>query len=218
MSRLNYGLITDGSSDRALIPILTWLLKQYLDSSTVVGEWIDFRDFNESRSGLAERIRWGAKLYAYDLLFIHRDAEHSRFFDARYQEIRKALHDAFPDGKPVPAVCVVPIRMQEAWLLIDESAIRKAAGNPNGHAKLILPPPTDLEQEPDPKARLYELLRLASGLSGRKLHKFRPQKAAHFVTEGIEDFSVLRELSAFQRLESDIVDLISNADWLSQLA
>jgi hypothetical protein len=218
MRQLRYNLITDGSSDRVLIPILTWLLKQHLREYMPVGQWIDFGEFNEPRRELADRIRWAAKLYACDLLFIHRDAEHSRFFDARYQEIKKALHDAFPDGEPVPTVCIVPIRMQEAWLLIDEAAIRKAASNPNGRAKLMLPRPADLEQEPDPKARLYELLRAASGLNGRKRNRFRPQKAAHLITEEIQDFSVLRQLSAFQRLESDLVDLISNTAWLSQLA
>ena len=33
-----------------------------------------------------------------------------------------------------PAICVIPVRMQEAWLLFDEIAIRHAAGNPHGRS------------------------------------------------------------------------------------
>ena len=33
-----------------------------------------------------------------------------------------------------PAVLVIPVPMTEAWLLLDESAIRRAAGKPAGRA------------------------------------------------------------------------------------
>jgi hypothetical protein len=39
----------------------------------------------------------------------------------------------------MPVVCVVPVRMMEAWLLIDEMAIRRVAGNPNGRIPIELP-------------------------------------------------------------------------------
>lgn len=56
----------------------------------------------------------------------------------------------------VPHVCVIPVRMTEAWLLFDEAAIRQAAGNRLGRAPLALPPLDEVEQEPDPKSLLYE--------------------------------------------------------------
>ena len=101
-------------------------------------------------------------------------------------------------------ICVVPVRMHEAWLLFDESAIRKAAGNPNDSVVLQPPATSIVEGIPDPKALLYDLLRTASERRGRRLKKFDPGKHARLVSEQIADFSPLRALSAFQRLEADV--------------
>jgi hypothetical protein len=94
--------------------------------------------------------------------------------------------------------------MQEAWLLFNENALRRAAGCPNGSAPLALPPFARIEQEPDPKAILHHLLRAASGLSGRRAKQFRPQVHAHRLAELIDDFSPLRKLPAFQALEEEL--------------
>lgn len=68
---------------------------------------------------------------------------------------------------------VIPVRMTEAWLLIDERAIRQAADNPNGSVPLNLPSVSRLERFPDPKALLNELLIEASEKTGRRRAKFR---------------------------------------------
>ncbi len=60
------------------------------------------------------------------------------------------------------AILIVPVRMQEPWLLFDEQAIRWAAGNPGGKTALALPRLTQLESLPDPKETLYGLLVTAS--------------------------------------------------------
>ncbi|HUT94205.1 MAG TPA: hypothetical protein VMY37_32390 [Thermoguttaceae bacterium] len=111
-----------------------------------------------------------------------------------------------------PAVPVVPVRMTEAWLLFDEKAIRRAAGNPNGTDPLQVPV-RQAEDIPDPKAVLHEALRTASGLSGRRRQKFNVRDAVHRVGEYIDDFSPLRRLSAFQRLEEDLATVLREADW-----
>ena len=109
-------------------------------------------------------------LYPCDLLFVHRDAEgvphRSRVeeIEIAMQEVR-AVHEGA--GLP-PHVVVVPVRMTEAWLLFDEAAIRRAAGNPNGRVSLQLPP-GDPEEIADPKQLLHDLLRTASELGGRRL-------------------------------------------------
>jgi len=41
MSSIRYTLLTDGSSDRALIPILNWLLRQHLLNHEIQSEWAD---------------------------------------------------------------------------------------------------------------------------------------------------------------------------------
>lgn len=60
---------------------------------------------------------------------------------------------------------VIPIRMTEAWLLLDEAEIRRVAGAPNGKIPLNLPNPAKVESVSDPKALLKETLARASGLS-----------------------------------------------------
>ena len=100
---------------------------------------------------------------------------------------------------------VIPVRMiEEAWLLFDEVAIRKAAGNPNGKIQIVLPELKTLEQLPDPKEKLHMILREASELKGRRLKKLNTHQCIHRITELIEDFSFLRQLSAFQILENKI--------------
>jgi hypothetical protein len=66
-----------------------------------------------------------------------------------------------------------------------------------------------LDALPNPKKILYDLLKEASGLKGRQLHKFQPNQYVHQVAESIEDFSLLRQLSAFQALEAEIQSLLS---------
>jgi hypothetical protein len=53
---------------------------------------------------------------------------------------------------------------------------------------------------------LREALITASGLQGRHLRRFNPEKCRYLVADNIEDFSPLTALSAFQRLQQDIRD------------
>ena len=148
-------------------------------------------------------------MYPCDLLFVHRDAERDSI-EKRVIEIRESLAQCAIDMPPV--VCVVPVRMQEAWLLIDESALRKAAGNPRGRQPLNVPDPKELEDLPDPKQILHEIMRQASGLRGRRLKRFIRDVGSHVhrVAQQIDDFSLLRELTAFQQVEHQVVALRQN--------
>ncbi len=65
--------------------------------------------------------------------------------------------------------------MTEAWLLADEAAIRRAAGSPSGRVDLGLPTFAELERLADPKQRLHEALKVASGYTGRRLRNFAPR-------------------------------------------
>ena len=94
--------------------------------------------------------------------------------------------------------------MTEAWLLFDEAAIRKAVGNPNGNAQLNIPPLRTIENVPDPKAVLFESLKIASGYYGRRLAKFEPQKYRHRVAELISAYDPLRVVDSFAKLEASI--------------
>jgi hypothetical protein len=110
-------------------------------------------------------------------------------------------------------VAVIPVRMQEAWLLFDEAAIRRAADNPAGRTPLGLPPLTQCEGLPDPKALLHEILREASGLGARRREKMNVSRAARRIPDFIGDFTPLRCLPAFATLEADIGEAIQRNSW-----
>lgn len=200
---IRYTLLADGRSDRALIPILNWLLREYCGDCALQPEWADFYWLPRRPRGLPERILTAIELYPCEILFIHRDAE-TETRELRASEINSALREVEQRVAIPPAVCVVPVRMQEAWLLFDEGAIRKAAGNPNGRDEIELPDLMRIEQLPDPKQKLYDALRTASGLRGRRLSRLRPNVYAPRVSEFIESFEPLRVLPAFQALEAEV--------------
>lgn len=199
-------LLTDGSSDAVLQHHLAWLLEQHTRHA-LPPVWADLSRLPHPPRGLDGRIRMALDLYPCELLFVHRDAERTAHHE-RVAEIHQVI-----EGMAVPTVCVVPVRMQEAWLLFDVAAIRRAAGNPGGRMAISLPRLTDLESLPDPKSALHDLLRQASGFSGRRLKRFLPHRAARLVGQFITDFSPLRALPAFQALEDEIVTLLEHHRW-----
>ena len=200
---LTYTLLTDGSSDRALIPILTWLLEQQNLHEPIQSSWADLRPLRNPPHTLSDRIERAVTLFPCDLLFVHRDAENQPR-EWRMSEINDAKQQLRADFVCPPAICVIPVRMQEAWLLFGEQAIRGASGNPHGHVQLDLPPLDRLEDLPNPKEDLYELLRIASGLTGRRRSQFGVDVAAARVADYNDDFSPLRHLPAFVALENEI--------------
>jgi hypothetical protein len=185
--------------------LLKWLLQHTFNQVPINGKWADFSRFSNHPKTLMEKICRTIEYYPSDLLFIHRDAE-AQNPEHRYGEIQQAIEASKPQliERSFPYVCVVPIRMTEAWLLFDERAIRKAAGNPKGRTEIKLPPLNRIEDIPDPKHLLFSNLKSASDLRGRKKKRFIPEKRRHLVAEYIEDYSPLFTLSAFKRLHEDL--------------
>ena len=214
MKELRYTLLSDGSSDRALLPIITWLLREHRVDCAIQSTWADLRRLPKPPKTLPLRIISSLELYPCDLLFVHRDAEREPR-ENRVAEIREAITLAVESVPVPPTVCVVPVRMQEAWLLFEEAALRRAAGNPRGKQPLQLPVSDKVEQLPDPKNILHELLRSASGLTGRRLKDFSVRECAGRVAELIDDFTPLRCLEAFRALEEDVKQIIQAQGWCS---
>ena len=208
MPDVRFTLISDGSSDKALIPILKWLLLQNTVRSS--GDWVEWGRFRSPPKSLAQKIESAVRIYPCDLLFIHRDAEAAPPTERR-DEICRAVDAA--GGSIPPFVCVVPVRMMEAWFLFNERAIREASGNPTGRESLDLPRIREIESLPDPKAVLHGLLRDASGLSGRRLKSFRAASAIHRMAEIIDDFSPLHELPAFHGLHEELKAISRSRGW-----
>ncbi len=212
MSGLSYTLLSDGSTDQALIPILTWSLRVQGVACAIQPSWADLRRLHRPPHRLADRVVQAVYLYPCDLLFVHRDAETAPP-QSRIAEIGAALEDARLQGPIPPHVCVVPVRMQEAWLLFDEAAIRRAAGNPNGEEALELPALVRMEQLPSPKAVLHNLLGQASGLHGRRRKRLDLSTLAMRVAEFISDYSPLIALPAFRQLQAAIEDAVRREGW-----
>lgn len=209
MNNISFTLISEGSSDKALIPHLTWLLEQNGVEFPIYSEWADLSFVREKPNGLAEKIRVSFELYPCDVLFIHRDTDRDSITN-RKSEIIAAISEAF-DELPL-YVCVIPVRMLEAWLLFDKNAIRRAVGNPNGTVDLNLPKLNQIERIADPKSLLNEMLKEASELSGRHLKRLNISHSVSQISQYIEDFSSLRNLEAFVALENDIIEFINKIE------
>jgi hypothetical protein len=203
MNELTFTLLCDGSSDSVLIPILKWLVTHCGFDGAVNHHWIDGAKLRHKKP-LERRIVQTLKLYPCELLFIHRDAEKEPQ-EMRRDEIEQAIAASQNDIQQAQAVtvCVVPVRMTEAWLLFDEPAIRRASGNPNGTAPLHLPKRAQWEVIADPKSVLHEALRVASGLKRRQLENFPANQRQIQIPEYIQDFSPPLTLKAFQGLKDD---------------
>jgi hypothetical protein len=208
MNRIRYTLLSDGSSDKMLMPILDWLLRRHCPNYALEPEWADLPRLRLFPKKLPERIKKTLEFYDPDLLFIHRDEE-GQTFELRRRQIINAL----AGQTRTPAVCVIPVRMQEAWLLFNECAIRKAAGNPNGRMSLQMPTIGTIEALPNPKQVLFDLISNASGLSPTRRKKLRPQKLAHLISQSIDDFTPLNQLSAFRALEQELSGVVRDAGW-----
>ncbi len=209
---LCYTLLTDGQSDDALVPCLTWVLRTHGVRRAIQPQWAELRNLPEPPRTLTNRIKVTLDLYPCDLLFVHRDAEGEKR-EARETEIHRAVAKAGSRLKIPPVVCVVPVRMMEAWLLFSESAIRRAAGNPNGRMFLELPHPLTIESMPDPKAKMFELLREASGLHGRRRKRFATAGSSHRIADFLDDFEPLRGVPAFDALEAEVAKMVKSQGW-----
>lgn len=188
-------LVADGSSDRALKPILELLFNEHC----AVPYRINFAQGLTTGAGLGDRLQKAIYDFPCELLLVHRDAEGA---EANQREVE--IHSALANLVFVPAaVCVVPVRMTEAWLLMDERAIRAAVGNPNGAEDLHLPQKNRVEKI-DAKDALMKAIQAASGLGHRRLRRFAPDQFRHRVAELMDDLRLLRGLPSFCKLETTL--------------
>lgn len=200
-------LLADGSSDEPLGRHVAALAHRHGVALDVVAPEFDRMDRPPGRR-VKDRLTRMIEIDAdFDILIVHRDSERKAVVD-RLAEIRQAVTSAGVDWPTVP---VVPVRMTEAWLLLDEPAIRAVAGRPTGTEALDLPPAAAVESEPNPKARLLHALAIASGLSGRRLGKFTRDFPAHRrqLLERLDRRGSVRTLTAWQALEHAVLEAMA---------
>jgi hypothetical protein len=151
----------------------------------------------------------GYQRYPCELLLVHRDADKLDPLVRRIEVVDAARQAQADDPRIPPSVPVIPVRMSEAWLLIDLPALRKAAGNPQSAQALHLPALKSLERLPSPKQTLHELLLDASATTGRRRRNFDVDAAKFRLADLIGDYAVLRALPAFRSLEADVINALS---------
>lgn len=189
-------LVADGASDQAiLVPLLTLLLDQHQDLTHRI---VSAGGLTGGLS-LLEKLPTAVKRFPCEVIFVHRDAE-GQTAAQRETEIRRAVAAS---GLEVPHICVLPVRMTEAWLLVDESAIRSAVGNPSGKEPLGLPALNKVESV-DAKTALFAALTAASGLGANRLRRFYPEQYRHRVAELTSSLAPVRQLPAFRELETSV--------------
>ncbi len=96
-----YVLIADGSSDRSLVPIVSWAIRQVQAKASLAPPKFIVR----GGQSIDETLRDAISSYRPDLVFVHRDAEGIPR-NSRRREI-PSQHAVVP---------VIPVRMTEASL------------------------------------------------------------------------------------------------------
>ncbi len=154
---------------------------------------------------LSEKIALGLEQSSYpNMLFVHRDAEGADPND-RHIEIRTAVNAS---GYTGPLTPIVPRRMTESWLLLDESAIREVVGRPRGIELLGLPVPRNIERLPDPKERLRQVLFDACSPRGRRRRKQFNATWGAYRNRLLENLPIggpLEQLPSWTRFRDDTV-------------
>jgi hypothetical protein len=203
MKRVTATLVTDGSSDKLLVPLIELLFATHTELAYQVN---CAEGLPPVTSGLDARIDSALKLFPCDFLFVHRDAEG---MDATLRQIE--IEASWPDTEQTSVlICVIPVRMTEAWLITNQEPIRYAVGNPKGTESLDLPAVKDIESDPDPKKTLFAALKAASGLNATRKRRFNPHQYRHRVSELTDDLEPLRKLRSFRHLEIQIQKHLKN--------
>ena len=205
---VTFVLLCEGSSDQPLVEHLQVLLvSRGADEANGYADW----QKGSVSAKLAKLRDEGAPV---DVAFVHRDAD-SPDAGRRIREIEKGVGEA---GFTDPCLPVVPVQETEAWLLIDEAAIRSAVGNPNGTVPLGLPSPEQVEHVARPKEALAEALASASGKSGRRLaqEKKRFSERRRTLLQRLDPEGIVRRVPSWQRLERAIDELVESQGWATE--
>ena len=208
---VRFVLVCEGTSDEALVAHLQRLLI-HCGAAGAAGTSVALssvpRSDTEPASALGDKIKTlltnGS---SFDLWFIHRDADDGNY-TGRVSEIEEGARQAELKTDWVP---LIPVRETEAWLLLDEAAIRRAAGSPKGRRPLNLPRPSQVEAVSDPKKALEVALCTASDFQGQRLKRFRRRlgDARRILLEQLPIGGQLEEVPAWQRLNNAVLHFLN---------
>ena len=202
---MRFLLVCEGATDRPLASHIQRLLFAF------GRQYADFEISTVGRT-LACKVQNGLKLSPYfDLLFVHRDADNIGW-ESRRSEIEHAVRESLFQEPSVP---VIPVRMTEAWLLLDEMAIRRAVRKPDGRRPLVLPTPNEVERRANPRDILNAALLDASEMRGRRRIGLRQELPTlrRNLLETLPVGGPLEQLESWRRFRDDALaalDLLSS--------
>lgn len=110
-------------------------------------------------------------------------------------------------------VGIVPVQEVEAWLLLDESAIRRIVSKPNGTTPLNLPNSKDIENTASPKELLQQVLLQASEATGKRLDKYKKSFGSQrrLLLERLPVDGPLLTIPSWKRMRDDLCKIIEDA-------
>lgn len=202
MDYCQFALLHEGPSDAGLVAVLETLLAE-AGFDEVYGEaHLKVGSIGKTLASMAKNLEF------FHLVFVHRDAD-SAGRDARVAEIsRSAVNVTWAEGDEPRVVPVVPVTKTEAWLLLDEMAIRAVCGNPRGAEALNLPKPREIEGIADPKKLLFDALRKAAPRRGRRRITDREMGLWRSrLLKRLDVHGPVEELSAWRALKQDIAEV-----------
>jgi len=203
---VRYAFIREGKSDDYIKRHLTDLCIRH-GAREVTDMSIDWLHQTEkTKKEMTAEIKKTLAVPSINLLFIHADAD-SPDSGPKSRDIADAVHQAAGAGEPPHYVAVIPVQEIEAWILVDEQAIRKVARNPkSSRIRLDIPSPRAVEQINDPKEKLKKALHDASELSGRRLERFKKRFNWHrrILLEGLDCEGPIRQVPAWKKLDNDV--------------
>lgn len=195
--------VGEGSSDRPLADIVTQLFTRRGIAIEIAAPDFSLLPAGKTRD-LTDKITAARRLTAsiVDVFVVHRDADGADP-SPRFAEVQQAVDAAAPAHRHLP---VVPVTMTEAWLLLDERAIRMVAGNPDGRTALNLPQVHEVERRSNPKAILAQAILMASGKTGRRRDRLTNRFGHHRrrLLEQLDLDGPVTRLRAWQDLEQRI--------------
>lgn len=195
--------ICEGNSDAPLADIVESLFRERGIPVRITAP--DFRLLSPRvPKDVCSRMRAGVKLIGAEVDFIicHRDAD-NQGVERRRSEMTDALAAAGFRSLLVP---IIPVRMTEAWLLLDAHAIRTVAGVPNGTTDLGLPKRNEVEGIADPKKLLQEVILQAANVTGRRRERLAQRFASNRrqLLERLDRLGPVTELPSWQQLVADV--------------
>lgn len=205
MAFLNLALFAEGKTDYALlVPLLRRLTEQVclaeargvveVSEVSAVDTPPDCREASRAARILeAARPFWGGAC----ILFVHADADasdHHRAMDERVRPGMELIRSRLSGGA---CIAVIPVRMSEAWALVDGNALREAFGTTIDDARLGVPrEPRRVESMEDPSKLI-----MAAYAQLRK--RARVEDCFQILGERI-DLERLQRVPAFARLREDL--------------